>query len=49
MMDVHERAAAHAAEALRWDGTPDGPPYTRCPECDCKIYEGLYEVPHKCE
>lgn len=23
-----------------WDGTPDGPYYTRCPECDCKIYEG---------
>lgn len=62
---VQERAAAHAADALReyeqqrlpcgcygkcspyahdtawdWDGTPDGPDYTRCPECDGKIYEG---------
>jgi hypothetical protein len=67
---VQERAAAHAAEALReqqtrlpcgcygkcdayahdtawdWDGTPDGPDYTRCPECDGKIYEG---ETHKCE
>jgi hypothetical protein len=23
-----------------WDGRPDGPDYTRCPECDGKIYEG---------
>jgi hypothetical protein len=68
-MNVHERAAAHAAEALGesvrlscgcigkcdpyahdtapdWDGTPDGPDYTRCPECDEKIYEG---ESHKCE
>jgi hypothetical protein len=29
-----------------WDGTPDGPYYTRCPECDGKIYE---DEPHKCE
>jgi hypothetical protein len=66
---VQERAAAHAAEALReqtrlpcgcygkcdpyahdtawdWDGRPDGPYYTRCPECDEKIYEG---ETHKCE
>jgi hypothetical protein len=66
---VQQRAAAHAAEALResthlacgcfgecdpyahdtapdWDGTPDGPDYTRCAECDGKIYEG---ETHKCE
>jgi hypothetical protein len=29
-----------------WDGTPDGPDYTRCAECDEKIYEG---ETHKCE
>jgi hypothetical protein len=29
-----------------WDGTPDGPYYTRCAECDGKIYEG---ETHKCE
>jgi hypothetical protein len=29
-----------------WDGTPDGPYYTRCPECDEKIYE---DQTHKCE
>jgi hypothetical protein len=29
-----------------WDGTPDGPDYIRCAECDGKIYEG---ETHKCE
>jgi hypothetical protein len=29
-----------------WDGTPDGPYYTRCPECNGKVYEG---ETHKCE
>ena len=28
-----------------WDGTPDGPYYTRCPECDGKIYEDQTEPP----
>ena len=30
-----------------WDGTPDGPYYTRCPECDGKIYEED-ETKHVC-
>jgi hypothetical protein len=30
-----------------WDGTPDGPYYTRCPECDGKVYEG--ETCTECE
>jgi hypothetical protein len=29
-----------------WDGTPDGPDYIRCAQCDGKIYEG---ETHKCE
>jgi hypothetical protein len=33
--------------AWDWDGTPDGPDYTRCPQCDEKIYEG--GETHKCE
>lgn len=70
---VEERAAAHAAQALReyeqqrlpcgcigkcdpyahdtapdWDGTPDGPYYTRCHECDEKIYEDD-ETRHQCD
>jgi hypothetical protein len=32
--------------AWDWDGTPDGPDYHRCPECDEKIYEG---DSHECE
>ena len=34
--------------AWDWDGTPDGPYYTSCPECDGKIYEDD-ETPHKCD
>ena len=26
--------------AWDWDGTPDGPDYTHCFECDGKVYEG---------
>jgi hypothetical protein len=29
-----------------WDGRPDGPYYSYCPECDEKVYEG--EI-HQCE
>jgi hypothetical protein len=32
--------------AWDWDGTSDDPDYTRCPECDCKVYEG---ESHQCE
>ena len=34
--------------AWDWDGTPDGPYYTRCPHCDGKIYEDD-PTSHKCD
>jgi hypothetical protein len=36
-----EKCEPHAHDtAWDWDGRPDEGEYTRCPVCDCKVYEG---------